>query len=111
MRNRTAAGTVMGAIALAVLGALMGPQYAPVPMTDPLTVQASSPAIPGAEPTGPFAVESSVVTVELEGATVAPRSLFVRAETTEEIRARCVEQVIAPLREQYDELIHTPARI
>jgi dienelactone hydrolase len=76
VRNRTAAGTVMGAIALAVLGALMGPQYAPVPMTDPLTVQASSTAIPGAEPTGPYAVESSVVTVELEGATVEARLLM-----------------------------------
>lgn len=66
----------MGAIVLAVLGALMGPQWTPVPMTDPLMVQATDTAIPGAPRTGPYEVRSSVVDVELDGATVEARLLL-----------------------------------
>ncbi len=75
MRNRTAAGTVVGAIVLAVLGALLGPQWTPVPMTDPLTVQESSTAIAGAVQAGPYEVRTSVVEVPLDGATVEARLL------------------------------------
>ncbi|VTR78495.1 alpha/beta hydrolase family protein [Cellulomonas hominis] len=76
MRYPTTAGTVVGAIVLAVLGALMGPQWAPVPMTDPLTVQSSSTAIAGAPTTGPYPVQSSVVTVQLDGADVEAQVLM-----------------------------------
>lgn len=76
VRYRIAAGTVVGAIVLAVLGALMGPQWAPVPMTDPLLVQASSTAIPGAVETGPYKVRTSVVEVELDGGTVEAQVLM-----------------------------------
>jgi len=76
VRYRTAAGTVVGAIVLAVLGALMGPQWAPVPMTDPLVVQASSTAIPGGVETGPYQVRSTVVEVELDGGTVEAQVLM-----------------------------------
>lgn len=76
VRYRVAAGTVVGAIVLAVLGALMGPQWAPVPMTDPLTVQAESTAIPGAPATGPYPVAEKVVEVPLDGATVEARVLM-----------------------------------
>ncbi|WP_454049232.1 alpha/beta hydrolase family protein [Cellulomonas sp. Marseille-Q8402] len=76
MRYRTAAGTVVGAIVLAVLGALMGPQWTPVPMTDPLTVQASSTAIPGAPAAASYPVSSTVVRVPLDGADVEARLLM-----------------------------------
>lgn len=76
VRYRTAAGTVVGAIVLAVLGALMGPQWAPVPMTDPLVVQASSTAIPGAVETGPYDVRATVVEVELDGGSVEAQVLM-----------------------------------
>lgn len=76
VRYRIAAGTAVGAIVLAVLGALMGPQWAPVPMTDPLKVQATSTAIPGAVETGPYDVQESVVEVELDGGTVEARVLM-----------------------------------
>lgn len=76
VRYRVAAGTVVGAIVLAVLGALLGPQWTPVPMTDPLTVQAESTAIPGAPRTGPYPVDETVVEVPLDGATVQARLLL-----------------------------------
>lgn len=76
MRYRTAAGTVVGAVVLAVLGALMGPQWAPVPLTDPLTVQESATTITGAPALGTYPVQSSVVTVALDGADVEARLLM-----------------------------------
>lgn len=76
MRYRVAAGTVVGAIVLAVLGALMGPQWAPVPMTDPLTVQSASTAIPGTPRIGSYPISSTVVRVPLDGADVAARLLM-----------------------------------
>ena len=41
----SSASTVLGVVVLAVLGAVMGPQWDPVPLTDPLTVETSSTAI------------------------------------------------------------------
>lgn len=76
VRYRTVAGTVLGAIVLAVLGALMGPQWAPVPMTDPLEVQSASTAIAGATDAPTYEVEASVVQVQLEGAQVDARLLM-----------------------------------
>jgi cephalosporin-C deacetylase-like acetyl esterase len=76
VRYPITAGAVVGAIVLAVLGALTGPQWAPVPMTDPLTVQASSTAISGAPDTGRYDVQSSVVQVALDGADVEAQVLM-----------------------------------
>jgi len=71
---RTAATTAVGVIALAVAGATMGPQWDPVPLTRPLTVQASSTAIGGAAATttavGTYDVATHVVRVTLDGAVV-----------------------------------------
>ncbi len=70
MHYRTAASTVVGAIILAVLGAVMGPQWYPTPLTDPVQVQSSSTAIGGAPVRQTYDVETSVVQVQLDGATV-----------------------------------------
>ncbi|HEY0215374.1 MAG TPA: prolyl oligopeptidase family serine peptidase [Cellulomonas sp.] len=76
MRYRTTVGTVVGAIVLAALGALMGPEWSPVPMTDPLTVQSSSTAIPAAPEIAHYDVETSVVTVALDGTSVQAQVLM-----------------------------------
>lgn len=76
MRYRTAAGTVVGAIVLAVLGALMGPEWAPVPMSDVLTVQSSSTAITNAPAPGRYDVRTSDIEVALEGTTVEAQLLM-----------------------------------
>ena len=70
VRNRTATSTVVGVIVLAVLGAVMGPQWAPFPVSDPLLVQSSSTAIGGAPVREQYEVTERVVTVRLDGATV-----------------------------------------
>lgn len=67
---RTAASTVVGAIILAVLGAVMGPQWNPTPLTDPLQVQTASTAIEGAPARQTYDVQTSVVQVQLDGASV-----------------------------------------
>ncbi|MGW6129809.1 alpha/beta hydrolase family protein [Cellulomonas sp. NPDC055163] len=70
MPNRVAAGTVVGIILLAVLGAVMGPQWDPVPLTDPLEVQSRSTAIGGAPEPVRYEVRTTVVSVQLDGAVV-----------------------------------------
>lgn len=70
MPNRVATGTVVGIILLAVLGAVMGPQWDPVPLTDPLEVQSSSTAIGGAPEPARYEVRTTVVSVQLDGAVV-----------------------------------------
>jgi dienelactone hydrolase len=70
MPNRVAAGTVVGIILLAVLGAVMGPQWEPVPVTDPLEVQSTSTAIGGAPEPVEYEVRTTVVSVQLDGAVV-----------------------------------------
>lgn len=74
--RRLVVGTVVGATVLAVLGALMGPEWQPQPMTDRLLVQSSSTAITGAPEAGHYEVTSSVVEVRLDGATVEARILM-----------------------------------
>ena len=64
------ASTVLGAVVLAVLGALMGPQWDPVPLADPLAVETADTAIGNAPPLEHHEVRQSVVTVELDGASV-----------------------------------------
>src|SRR4051794_20359739 len=67
---RITASTVLGVVVLAVLGAVMGPQWDPVPLTDPLQVQTSSTAIGDPGETGTYAVKTSIVTVQLDGTTI-----------------------------------------
>ena len=67
---RVAASTALGVLILAVLGAVTGPQWDPVPLTDPLVVETSSTAIGSAAPVPVYDVTTSVVTVQLDGATV-----------------------------------------
>jgi uncharacterized protein len=107
-RRRTAVGTVVGAVVLAVLGAVMGPEWSPVPMTDPLVVQSSSTAIDGAPELSSYAVETSVLTIELDGAEVqaqlhmpvgvtgdVPAVLFVHGAGTGTYELAFVEQAEA----------------
>ncbi len=67
---RVVASTVLGVVVLAVLGALMGPQWDPVPLTDPLAVETPSTAIGNAPQLERYEVRQRVVTVELDGASV-----------------------------------------
>lgn len=68
---RVAASTAVGVLVLAFLGSVLGPQWDPQPLTDPIEVQTASTAIGGAvEQTGTYAVRRTVVTVELDGVSV-----------------------------------------
>ncbi|GEL96180.1 alpha/beta hydrolase family protein [Cellulomonas composti] len=67
---RVAAGAVLGVVLLAILGAVTGPQWDPVPLTDPLTVETTDTAIGGAPALQEYPVRTSVVTVQLDGTTV-----------------------------------------
>jgi len=69
---RIAATSAVGAIVLAVLGAVTGPAWQPEPLTDPITVETSSTQVGGAPERTPgiYEVETSVITVELEGTSV-----------------------------------------
>jgi len=70
---RIATSSVVGVIVLAVLGAFLGPQWDPVPLTDPLIVASSSTAVTYAPPAPTYPVRESVVTVQLDGATIDAR--------------------------------------
>lgn len=70
MPYRIATTSAVGVIVLAVLGAVMGPQWDPVPLADPLEVQSADTAIGGAPDGGEYDVRTSVVTVQLEGTEV-----------------------------------------
>lgn len=67
---RVVASTVVGIVVLAVLGAVMGPQWDPVPLDDPLVVTTTSTAIGDAPQLRSYDVEQTVVTVQLDGASV-----------------------------------------
>jgi dienelactone hydrolase len=71
--HRIATNSVVGVIVLAVLGAFMGPQWDPVPLNDPLIMQSSSTAITNAPPPRTYAVHESIVTVQLDGASIQAR--------------------------------------
>jgi len=64
------ASTVLGVVVLAILGAVMGPQWDPTPLADPLTVETSSTAIGDAEQLGSYEVRTTIVTVQLDGTTI-----------------------------------------
>ncbi|MEV7972218.1 prolyl oligopeptidase family serine peptidase [Cellulomonas sp. NPDC089187] len=72
---RLIGGVLAGAILLAVIGALMGPDWRPLPVTDPLTVQSASTAVGDAPELGSYDVETRVVEVPLDGAVVQARIL------------------------------------
>ncbi|GEA83861.1 alpha/beta hydrolase family protein [Cellulomonas gelida] len=67
---RVLASTVLGVVVLAVLGALMGPQWDPVALSDPLAVQTSSTQIGEAPALVRHEVRQRVVTVQLDGTSV-----------------------------------------
>lgn len=67
---RVLASTVLGIVVLAALGALMGPQWDPVPLTDPLVVSSRDTAIGSAPALPTYDVRTRVVTVQLDGTTV-----------------------------------------
>ncbi len=67
---RVAASTALGVLLLAVLGAVMGPQWDPVPLADPLVVTTSSTAIGDADPVPTYPVRTRVVTVQLDGTSI-----------------------------------------
>lgn len=73
MLFRTAATTAIGVIVLAIAGATMGPQWDPVPLTDPPDIQVTSTQIGGPVPSaevGTYDVATEVVPVQLDGISV-----------------------------------------
>jgi uncharacterized protein len=72
---RVLGGVLAGAILLAVIGSLMGPEWRPLPVTDPLTVQSASTAIGDAPELEQYDVDTRVVEVQLDGAVVQARIL------------------------------------
>jgi len=67
---RVVASTVVGVVMLAILGAVAGPQWDPVPLSETVVVESSSTAIGRAAPVPTYDVRTSVVTVQLDGASV-----------------------------------------
>lgn len=72
---RTAATTAVLAVGLAVVGAVTGPQWDPVPVEDHLTPSTSDTAIGGlepgdVEPVGTYEVRETPVQIPLDGTTV-----------------------------------------
>lgn len=62
--------TVVALIVLAVVGAVLGPQWAPAPLDGDLKVSTPSTAIGNAPALASYPVRTSVVTVQLDGTTV-----------------------------------------
>ncbi|WP_317618880.1 alpha/beta hydrolase family protein [Cellulomonas palmilytica] len=67
---RVLASTVLGVVVLAVLGAVMGPQWDPMPLTDPLAVETTSTAIGDAPALEHHEVRQEIVELQLDGTTV-----------------------------------------
>ena len=78
MLFRIAATSAVGAIVLAVLGAVMGPDWTPQPLPAQIDVESSLTVIGGAPERqgGQFEVTSEIVPVELDGANVQARLLM-----------------------------------
>jgi len=76
VRYRIAATSAVAVLGLGVLGAVSGPEWDPVPMTETIEVASPDTAIggaAGADPIGTYEVATSLVTVELAGAQVEAR--------------------------------------
>ena len=58
---RVLASSVVGVLVLAVVGAVLGPQWDPAPLTQPLQVQSSSTAISGPKVTRMFCSAARMV--------------------------------------------------
>ena len=67
---RVLASSVLGVLVLAVVGAVLGPQWDPTPLTQTLLVQSPSTAITGAPSLPVYPTRSEVVTVQLDGTSV-----------------------------------------
>ncbi|MCG2801268.1 MAG: alpha/beta hydrolase [Cellulomonas sp.] len=67
---RAATETVVALIALAAVGAVLGPQWDPSPLGSGLTVSTEDTAITGAPALGSYHVRTTVVTVQLDGTSV-----------------------------------------
>lgn len=67
---RLVASTALGVVVLAILGAVMGPQWDPIPLADPLIVQSTSTAITNAPALQTYPVTTTMTTVQLDGVTV-----------------------------------------
>lgn len=65
--------TAMAMIVLAVLGAVLGPQWDPVPLASTLRVAATDTAIGGAPELETYPIREHIITVELDGAHVQAR--------------------------------------
>jgi len=72
---RVAASCVVGIIALAVVGAVMGPRWDPEPLTEPLDPDDPDTDVTGAPELATYEVVTSVVPVQLDGARVRARIL------------------------------------
>jgi dienelactone hydrolase len=76
VRYRIAATSAVAVLGLGILGAISGPTWDPVPMTEHIDVTTPDTRIggaQGADPVGSYEVATSIVTVELAGARVAAR--------------------------------------
>ncbi|WP_246169207.1 alpha/beta hydrolase family protein [Actinotalea subterranea] len=76
MRYRIALTSAVVVVALGVVGAVSGPGWDPVPMTETIDVETSDTSVGGTEgtdPVGTYEVETQVVTVDLAGAQVEAR--------------------------------------
>lgn len=76
MRYRIAVTSAVAVLGLGVVGVISGPGWDPVPMAETITVRESDTAIGGTEgtdPVGTYEVASSIVEVQLTGATVEAR--------------------------------------
>lgn len=67
------ASSVLGILLLAVVGALMGPGWEPAPVTDPIEVATPDTAVTGAPALKHYDTRSTIVTVQLDGASVQAR--------------------------------------
>lgn len=67
------ASMVLGVLLLAVAGAAMGPRWDPQPLTDPIDVTVRDTAIRGAPAPRHYETRTTVLTVDLDGATVRAR--------------------------------------
>ncbi len=70
---RLVASVALGSVLLAVVGAALGPGWAPAPMTETVRVESTSTAIGGAPALARHEVRTEVVQVALDGATVQAR--------------------------------------
>jgi uncharacterized protein len=82
---RVIAGTAVGVILLAVVGAALGPQWDPQPLTDPLRVETSSTAIGGAPALRSYATTQRDVPIQLDGGVTVTARLTVPVDAPDDV--------------------------